>query len=246
MRRLHLAYGLVAYAAFGAAILWAIYFLLPAQLGGRLGALTSVDRGPAAPAGAAFVIDVALLGLFAVQHTVMARGAFKRWLTRLVPAAAERSTFVLAASLVLLLLFWQWRPLPALIWDAGGYVGAALVALYGVGWVVVVASTFMIDHFDLFGLRQSWAGARGAQLPRTRFKTAWLYAWVRHPIMTGFVVAFWAAPRLTVGHALFAVAGTGYILVGIWFEERDLVRAIPEYEGYRRRVGALVPRVGRG
>ena len=239
VKRAYLVYGIAAYTVFGIALLWAVAFIAPLPVP----VPATVDRGPAAPAAAAVLVDLALLGLFAVQHTIMARPAFKRLLTRAVPAGAERSTFVLAASAILLLLFWQWRPLPGVVWATGGAAGAAILAVYAGGWLLVVASTFMIDHLDLFGLRQSLAAARGRRPEALSFRTAWLYAWIRHPIMTGFVVAFWAAPTMTVGHLLFAAAATGYVLVGIWFEERDLVRAIPEYTEYRRRVGALVPKL---
>ena len=233
----YLVYGAFAYAVFGVALIWAIGFIAPLPLP------RTVDRGPAAPAALAVAVDAALLGLFAVQHTVMARAYFKAWLTRRLPAGAERSTFVLAASASLLLLFWQWRPLPAVVWDAHGAAAGLLLAIYAAGWLMVVASTFMIDHLHLFGLRQSLDAARGRGAHLPAFKTSWLYAWIRHPIMTGFLVTFWAAPRMTVGHLLFATAASGYILVGIWFEERDLIRHVPEYGDYRRRVGGLAPKL---
>jgi methanethiol S-methyltransferase len=235
----YLAYGLVAYLVFGASLLWAVLFI------GGFGPLPTVDRGPAAPAAVAVLIDLLLLGLFAVQHTVMARPAFKRLESRLLPPGAERSTFVLAASLLLLLLFWWWRPLPATVWDVHDPLWAGLIwAVYGFGWLFLLASTFMIDHLDLFGLRQSWQAARRRASVSPEFRIAWLYAWIRHPIMTGFLVLFWATPRMTAGHLLFAGAASAYILVGVWFEERDLLRAIPEYADYRRQVGGLLPRLG--
>jgi methanethiol S-methyltransferase len=237
-RRLaYLGYGILAYLVFGAALGWAALFI------GGIGPLPTVDRGPLAPALVAVAADLVLLGLFAVQHTVMARPAFKRLESRLLPAGAERSTFVLAASLLLLLLFWQWRPLPAVVWDLRDPLPAGVLwGIYAFGWLFLVASTFMIDHFDLFGLRQSWLASRGRSAAPPSFRTAWLYAWIRHPIMTGFLILFWATPRMTAGHLLFAAASSAYILVGIWFEERDLLRAIPEYSDYRRRVGALLPK----
>jgi len=204
-----------------------------------------VDRGPSASVAPAVAIDLALLGVFAVQHTVMARRAFKARLTRIVPPAAERSTFVLAASVALLLLFWQWRPLATVIWNVGGAQAAALWAVYGMGWVVVIGSTFMIDHFDLFGLRQGWLALRRRPYVPLKFQTRWLYSHVRHPLMTGFLIAIWATPRMTAGHLLFAIAATGYILAGVWFEERDLIRDLPAYREYRARVGAFVPRLRR-
>jgi methanethiol S-methyltransferase len=239
MKPLYLAYSLLAYALFAVALIWAVLFLT--WPGGPL-----VDRGPMAPAAAALAIDLLLLALFAAQHTVMARPAFKRRLTRVVPAGAERSSFVLAASAVLLLLFWQWRPLPAVVWSLPGALGYGLLWAGVAGWLLLVAATFMIDHFDLFGLRQGWLAARGRGYAQPPFQTRWLYGWIRHPIMTGFLVIFWAVPRMTLGHLVFSAAASGYIAVGIWFEERDLLRAVPEYADYRRRVGAILPRAGRG
>jgi protein-S-isoprenylcysteine O-methyltransferase Ste14 len=204
-----------------------------------------VDHGTVTAPAAAAVIDVGLLGLFAVQHTVMARRGFKTRLTRLLPAAAERSLFVLAASASLLVLFWQWRPLPAVVLSVTGPQATALWAVYAIGWLIVIASTLMIDHFDLFGIRQGWFALRGRPYVPLRFQTRWLYSRVRHPLMTGFLVAIWATPRMTAGHLLFAAASTGYILVGVWFEERDLMRELPEYIAYRARVGAFLPRLRR-
>lgn len=233
---LYLVYSLVAYAVFGLALAWAALFLT-----WPTGAL--VDHGPTAPPAIAVAVDVALLGLFASQHTVMARTWFKDQLMRLLPRGAERSTFVLAASLALMLLFWQWRPIPALVWSAPAAVGDALVGVGVCGWLLLVSATFMIDHFDLFGLRQGWLAARGRGYSYPPFQTLWLYAVIRHPIMTGFLVIFWAVPRMTLGHLIFSAAATGYILIGVWFEERDLRRQIPEYESYRRLVGAFAPRL---
>ena len=235
----YLAYGILAYLVFGAALAWAVPFI------GGFGPLPTVDGGGArTPLLLAVGIDLALLGLFAAQHTVMARPAFKRWEARLLPAGSERSTFVLAASLLMLLLFWQWRPLPGIAWDLRDpLAGGLLRAGYAFGWLFLVGSTFMIDHLDLFGLRQAWRAARRRASQPPAFKTAWLYAWIRHPIMTGFLVLFWSAPRMTAGHLLFAGAATAYVLVGTWFEERDLVRTIPEYAAYRAGVGAFVPRL---
>jgi protein-S-isoprenylcysteine O-methyltransferase Ste14 len=177
----------------------------------------------------------------------MARTGFKRWWTRLVPRAAERSTYVLASSLVLLFLFWQWRPIPALVWDVAWVPGRwALWGLYGLGWTVAVGSTFLISHADLFGLRQTRAFGRGERPPRPRLQTPGLYRYVRHPLMTGLLVAFWATPRMTAGHLLFAAGMTAYVLVGLRFEERDLVRAFGDrYRTYRERVPMLLPRLKR-
>lgn len=232
-----LAFGILCYAVFGVALVWAVLFLTGA------GGSPLVDSGPAAAPAAAVLVDVALLGLFAVQHSVMARGFAKRAIARLVPSAAGRSTYVLAASLTLLLLFWQWRPLGAELWKASGVLGGLLTAAGWLGWLALVASTFMIDHLDLFGLRQPWQAFRRREYSEPRFQTRWFYRLVRHPLMTSFLVVFWAVPRMTAGHLLFSVAATGYVLVGTWFEERDLLSALPEYADYRRRVGRLLPRL---
>ncbi len=224
-------FSVVAYAAFVVTTIAAIVFLAG-----------PVDRGPAAPWPEAVAIDLALLSVFAVQHTVMARRAFKARLTRIVPPLAERSAFVLAASAALLVLFWQWRPLPAVIWNAGGAQATVAWAVYAGGWLLVIGSTFMIDHFDLFGLRQGWLALRRQTYVPLKFQARWLYSQVRHPLMTGFLIAVWATPRMTAGHLLFAAASTAYIGVGVWFEERDLIREIPAYREYRDKVGAFVPR----
>lgn len=190
----------------------------------------------------AVVIDLGLLALFAVQHTVMARSWFKRWLTRVVPGPAERATFVLGASLTLGLLFWAWRPVGGVIWTLSGPASALLVAVQLAGWVVAISSTFMISHFDLFGLRQAWLHLRGTGYTPPAFTQRGLYRRIRHPLMAGFVIVFWAAPVMTAGHLLFAAAATGYILAGIWFEERDLVRSLgPAYASYLASVPALIP-----
>ena len=185
-----------------------------------------IDQGPRAAAPVAAAIDLLLLVLFAVQHTVMARPWFKRRWTRIVPAAAERATFVLAASLVLALLFWLWRPVGGTVWNLSGAGADVLWAGYAAGWGLVVSSTFMISHFDLFGLRQAWLQARGAGYSPLPFTQRGLYGRVRHPLMAGFVIVFWSAPVMTAGHLLFAAAATGYILDGIAFEEHDLIQSL--------------------
>lgn len=241
-RSLTVAHGAVAYAAFLVAIGYAVGFT------GDIAVPRTVDAGLPAPTGEAVAVDVVLLGLFAVQHSVMARPGFKRRWTRLVPEPVERSTYVLASSLLLFLLYWQWRPLPAIIWDVTWPAGrVALRALFWLGWATVLASTFMIDHFALFGLRQVHAAWQGKPYSEAGFRTVALYRVVRHPIMVGFVIAFWSAPTMTAGHLLFACATTGYILVAVQFEERDLAAMLGEdYREYRRRVPMFVPGLHRG
>lgn len=234
------AYGLAAYAFFLATFLYAIAFV--ANVPGVRG----IDGGATAPLIETLAVDLLLLGLFAVQHSVMARPAFKRWWTRLVPKAVERSTYVVCASACLAILFWQWRPLPqpAWTWTDPAAVGAAY-AVSAAGWLLVLVSTFLIQHFELFGLRQSMAGLLGLDEPQVRFRTPGAYRVVRHPIYLGFLLAFWATPVMSVGHLLFAAMTTGYILVGIWFEERDLLDQFGErYARYREQVGMLLPRLG--
>jgi len=203
----------------------------------------SVDSGTGCPPGYAILIDSVQLALFAVPHSVMARPAFKRWWTRFVPPPVERSTYVLVSSLLLGLLFWQWRPIPAVVWHVGHPAARwFLHAAFWIGWAIVLLSTFLIDHFDLFGLRQVYLFASGGPYRPIDFKTPGLYRFVRHPLMTGFLIASWAAPTMTAGHLLFAVSTTAYILVALQFEERDLERSHGErYRAYRRRAGLLLP-----
>jgi protein-S-isoprenylcysteine O-methyltransferase Ste14 len=234
---LALTYGVLAYAFFFCTFLYAIGFI------GNLAVPKTIDTGPAAPFPQAVLIDAGLLSLFALQHSVMARSGFKRLWTRLVPWHIERSTFVVAASAVLALLLWQWRCIPAQVWDVRGTLaGTTLAVTFWIGWGLLLLSTFLIDHFELFGLKQVWAHARGGELRRPDFKTPALYRIVRHPIYLGFVIAFWSAPLMSVGHLLFSIATTGYILVGICFEERDLIAAYGQrYREYRARVPMLIP-----
>jgi methanethiol S-methyltransferase len=230
-------YGVLAYASFVVAVAWGISFLADLRVA------PVVDRASRLPAWSAALADLALLGLFAIQHSVMARRGFKSWLGARLPAAAERSTYVLASSVILLVTFWQWQPLPAVIWLVSLQPWAGLLwALYGLGWAVAVAATFVVDHLDFLGLKQAGWRAAGQPYEPPSFTTRWLYSWVRHPLMTGLIVAFWATPVMTAGHLLFALAATGYILVGIRFEERDLRRDLgATYENYAERVPALVP-----
>lgn len=237
MRLFVLFYGVFAYLLFFATFLYAIGFV------GNWVVPKSIDSGESSSTWAALAINLALLGLFAVQHTIMARPRFKAWLTRFIPKAMERSTFVLASSLCLVLLFWLWQPMPNKIWDVQQPVArGALVALSLIGWGIVLYGSFLIDHFDLFGLRQVALHAAGKPYTSPRFIERSLYKLVRHPLMLGFIIAFWFTPTMTVGHLLFAVLTTGYIIIGIQFEERDLAAAHgDQYLDYRRRVPALLP-----
>lgn len=232
-----LVYGIIAYLAFFITILYAIGFLtgfvVPKDING--GVETALSS--------AILINVILLSLFAIQHTIMARPAFKQWWTRVIPEPAERSTFVLAASLLLLLLFWQWRPLPAPVWEVENVAGRTiLTAIALLGWGIVFYSSFLIDHFDLFGLRQSWLYFKGKPYTHHPFTARSLYKYLRHPLMLGFLLAFWSTPEMTQGHLLFAVVTTGYIFFGIYIEERDLLAHLGEdYATYRETTSMIVP-----
>lgn len=228
----------------------AVYLLFLAVLGYTVGFFAGfgvpkgIDQGPRAAMPAAAAIDLLLLSLFAVQHTVMARPWFKRRWTRVVPSPAERATFVLAASLVLALLFWLWQPVGGTVWNLSGAGAGALWAVYAAGWAAAVGSTFLISHFDLFGLRQAWLHARRVRYSPPPFTERGLYRRIRHPLMAGFLIVFWSAPAMTAGHLLFAATATGYILAGIAFEEHDLIQSLGDaYAAYRARVPALIPRL---
>jgi protein-S-isoprenylcysteine O-methyltransferase Ste14 len=232
-------YGVVAYVIFFGTFLYAAGFV------GNLLVPKSLDSAPVGPLGTSLLINLGLLSVFAVQHSVMARPAFKRMWTRIVPQPVERSTYVLASSLALIFLFWQWRPLGGIVWDVQDPMARALLlAGFAFGWLLVLVTTFLLNHFDLFGLRQVWLHLRGRVYRPLPFKTPGPYRLVRHPLYMGWLFAFWSTPTMTATHLLFAVVTTAYILVAIRFEERDLVAALPEYSSYRSRVPMLVP-VGR-
>lgn len=240
MRFVGMLYALASYAVFLASFLYAVCFT-----GGFLVPKT-IDSGVGGPLMEALVVNLLLLGLFAVQHSLMARPGFKRWWTTIVPVAMERSTYVLLASMILLLIFWQWQPIGGTVWSIESSMGRGIVwAISAVGWLVVLLSTFMINHFDLFGLRQAYLNLTGTEYTPLRFTERWLYAFVRHPIMLGFLIAFWAVPTMSWGHLLFTVGCTGYIFVGLWFEERDLLAYHgDDFRRYRERVPMVIPRIG--
>jgi len=232
-------YGLVAYWASTATLLYFIGF------SGNLWVPKSVDVGPGAGWMQAAITDVLLLLLFGVQHSVMARKSFKRWWTQLVPAVVERSTFVVATCIALAVMFWLWVPIDApVVWRIENKAAVALLwGLFGLGWVIALASTFLLNHFELFGLQQVFAGLTGRPGPQSYFRTPLFYRYVRHPLYLGFLITFWSVPVMTSGRLLFALGLSAYILIGIAFEERDLLARFGErYRAYRRQVGMLIPR----
>jgi protein-S-isoprenylcysteine O-methyltransferase Ste14 len=234
-------YGAVTYVFFLVVFLYAIAFV------GNLPVPKTIDSGTPGSLAPALAINTLLLALFAIQHSVMARPAFKRWWTHFVPQAVERTTYVLLASVVLAVLCWQWQPMPTAVWTVTNPAGVAtLQTIFWAGWVLVLLSTFLINHFELFGLHQVYARLRGHPLPAPLFRTPFLYKRVRHPLYLGFLLAFWAAPQMTAGHLLFAVGTTGYILIAIWLEERDLIAMFgDQYRCYREQVSMLIPLPGR-
>ncbi len=230
-------YGMASYLVFFVTILYAIGFVM------GLVVPKGIDTGTTSSMTEAIVVNLLLMSLFAVQHSVMARKGFKAWWTKYVPKPIERSTYVLAASSCLLLLFWQWRPIPAVMWQVDDPDLAVAVAMLSLtGWVLVFTSTFLINHFELFGVSQVANHLVDKEVPAPQFRTPLLYKFVRHPIYLGFIIAFWAAPVMTVGHLMFAAVTTTYILVGIWLEERDLIEMFgDQYREYKQRVSMLIP-----
>jgi len=230
-------YGVAAYVIFFVTFLYAVGFV------SGLVVPKTIDTGTVVPMVQALIVNLVLMSVFAVQHSVMARKQFKRWWTQFVPASVERSTYVLLASLALALLIWQWCPMPAVVWQiADRQIALAITALSFVGWLIVLTSTFLINHFELFGLHQVANNLTGRSMPTPRFRTPFYYQFVRHPIYLGFVIAFWAAPTMTVGHLLFAAVTTAYIVVGIQLEEHDLIDLFgDQYRSYNARVSMLVP-----
>jgi methanethiol S-methyltransferase len=232
-----LFYGAIAYAIFLVSFLYAVAFVADMPVP------RTIDHGPSASWVTAVIVDLVLLGAFAIQHSGMARRGFKQWLTRWLPPQMERSTYVLLSSVLLILIFWQWRPIDAIVWSADS--SWARLTLYGIsaaGWLLVLTGTFAINHSDLFGLRQVWLHVRGRLYQPLKFQERLHYRMIRHPLMLGFIIAFWATPHMTVGHLLFAAATTGYILLALQLEERDLILAHgDDYRRYRERVPSLLP-----
>lgn len=241
-RTLTLLYGVISYIVFFLTFLYAIGFV------GNIFVTKSIDSGIDGSLVVAILVNLVVLSVFAVQHTIMARPKFKAWWTRIIPEAAERSTFVLLSSLALILIFWGWQPMTAIVWDVEGmFLGTILAVLFWFGWLCVLTSTFLINHFDLFGLAQVYSNFKKEPHNPTGFKKLLFYKLVRHPIMTGFIIAFWATPTMTTGHLLFAVVTTAYMYIGVkHFEEKDLEAELGEvYISYEKEVGAFFPGIGK-
>ncbi len=230
-------YGVLAHLGFLVAFMYLIGFL------GNFVVPKSIDSGQAGPVGQALLINVILIAIFGIPHSVMARPGFKQWWTKVVPQHIERSTYVMISNLLVALLMWQWQPMVGVIWNVEHPVGASVLwGLFGIGWVMIVLTSFVINHFDLFGLRQVYLHLRGMEYTPLEFKAKWIYQYIRHPLMLGWIIAFWSTPQMSAGHLVFAVGTTVYILIAIQFEERDLVKYHGEdYENYRRKVSMLIP-----
>jgi methanethiol S-methyltransferase len=238
-------FAIVAYAIFFATFLYLMVFVGDFPLGTR-----TVDSGPQSDPIAAVLIDIALIGLFGLQHSIMARQGFKRWWMKIVPPPIERSIFVLAASVMLMILFIGWRPIDKVVWSVNpithAWASDLIWVAFAIGWLTVLLSTFLINHFELFGLQQAWYHLRGRSAEPPRFRQPFFYKWVRHPLYLGFFLAFWAAPEMTIGHLLLAVGMSAYMLIAIRYEEHDLVSLFGrDYELYRQQVGMLTPRFRR-
>lgn len=235
-----LLYGVVSYAIFFAVFLYALGFV------GNFLVPNAIDSAPRVPLVQALLINLGLLGLFAVQHSLMARPFFKRWITRYIPKAAERSTYVMASNIAMIVLFLFWEPMGMVIWSVTNPIGQiALWSLFGLGWLIVLVSTFLINHFDLFGLRQVWLYFRKREYTPLPFKIVGFYSWIRHPLYLGWLIAFWATPTMTVAHLVFAIATTAYIFIAIAMEEKDLSDMHAEYKAYKKQVPMIVPMPGR-
>ena len=241
-RAFTMVFAIVCYAIFFATFLYLIVFVGDFALGVR-----TVDVGPQAPPLTAALIDLALIALFGLQHSIMARPAFKAKWTRIVPRASERSVYVLAASIALMILFLGWRPIDSIVWNVTNPALAGILwAVFWIGWLGVLISTFLINHFELFGLQQAWLNISGRQADKPELKQPLFYRWVAHPMMSSFFLAFWAAPEMTFGHLILALGMSVYILVALRYEEHDLTALFgDDYRSYRSRVGMLVPRLGR-
>ncbi|MFT5052384.1 MAG: protein-S-isoprenylcysteine O-methyltransferase Ste14 [Chlamydiales bacterium] len=236
MRVLIFLYGLISYVLFLPVFVYAIGFV------GGIAVPKAIDDGEVGSLMTAILINAGLLTVFAVQHTIMARPAFKdRW-TKVIPEAAERSTFVMVTNILFIVLYWQWRPMPDVVWSVDGVMATVILAVFAAGWAIVLLATFMIDHFDLFGMRQVTLYLQGKPYTPPRYVEHFLYRWVRHPIMLGFIIAFWAAPEMSQGRLLFAAMSTAYAVVGVHIEERDLVKVHGDgYRSYQKRVSMLLP-----